>query len=148
LYIGLTSYVACFGSNLVNALAKLRDRRLIRAEMVSTGGRPGECWWPVQTPTTPLCVGSAIATPIGGDTSEGTQAGAADRQTEQDGSFGSNGPAPDGHLAAGEANPLALGDLFSQVQEMGGKIARSKEGGFAVQGVEARSLTGFDRGLM
>lgn len=35
---------------LVEALAKLRDRRRIRAEMLATGGRPGECWFPCDLP--------------------------------------------------------------------------------------------------
>lgn len=34
----------------VEALAKLRDRRRIRAEMMATGGRPGECWFPCDQP--------------------------------------------------------------------------------------------------
>lgn len=35
---------------MVEALARLRDRRLTRAEVVATGGRPGECWFPADQP--------------------------------------------------------------------------------------------------
>jgi hypothetical protein len=41
------------GNALVQALAKLRDRGQARCEKVSTGGRPGECWFPAGTATTP-----------------------------------------------------------------------------------------------
>lgn len=34
------------GTVLVAALAKIRDNGLVRCEKVSTGGRPGECWYP------------------------------------------------------------------------------------------------------
>jgi hypothetical protein len=114
-------------SNLVNALAKLRDRRLIRAERVSTGGRPSECWWPVQTPTMPPCNGFAVTAPAGGDANERTkpQEPAApvspDRQTEEDGSL--------------VRTPMTLVDLFAWVRGSGGKIVRSEGGGFAIQGV-------------
>ena len=40
-----------------------------------------------------------------------------------------------------EGEPLSLGELFSLVRDMGGKIVRSKDGGFAVQGVEKPRLT-------
>lgn len=33
---------------MVQALARLRDKGLVRMEMVSTGGRPGECWYPCE----------------------------------------------------------------------------------------------------
>jgi hypothetical protein len=112
---------------MVAALGKLRDRRLIRAETVSTGGRPSECWWPVQTPTMPPCIGSAATAPAGGDANERTKPqepaapGSPDRQTEEDSSF--------------DRTPMTLVDLFAWVRESGGKIVRSEDSGFAIQGV-------------
>lgn len=141
-------------STLVKALAKLRDRGLIRTETVSTGGRPSECWWPIQIPSTPLMsTGSSSASVVTVSAKERTkpeereeaQAVAevgADMQATEDGSFIRTEAAPEsGQGVCDETNPLSLVDLFSTVRDMGGKIVRSKDGGFAVQGVEARSLT-------
>jgi hypothetical protein len=52
---------------MVHALARLRDRGQVRCEMIATGGRPSECWFPavavVKTPIMPPVVESTIAAP-------------------------------------------------------------------------------------
>jgi hypothetical protein len=131
-------------SNLVKVLAKLRDRRLIGSETVHTGGRPRKCRWPVQT--MPLCVGHAVATPaeaaIERTKSQEPQQSQAcvERQTQNDSSIFRTAP-PDGVGPGADENcPMTLLALFAQVRELAGKIVRS-QGGFAIQGVEASSLT-------
>jgi hypothetical protein len=134
---------------MVAALGKLAAQGMVRSETVSTSGRPSECWWSVQTPTMPSCISSEIAASPSGDASERTkpqvpeqpQAVPADRQMQQDSSIVRTNP-PDGVGAtADQTSPMTLLDLFDQVREMGGKIVRSEDGGFAVQGVVTHILS-------
>ncbi|MFO1044789.1 MAG: bifunctional DNA primase/polymerase [Planctomycetaceae bacterium] len=55
---------------MVNALARLRDRGQAHCEMIATGGRPSECWFPDVAPqpivVTPMAVAeSAAEAPLG-----------------------------------------------------------------------------------
>jgi len=140
-------------STLVKALAKLRDRGLIRTETVSTGGRPSECWWPIQIPSTPLMsTGSSSASVVTVSAKERTkpeekeeaQAVAvvgADKQATEDCSFVRTEAAPEsGQGGCEETSPLSLADLFITVRDAGGKIVRSDDG-YAVQGMENPLLT-------
>jgi len=58
-------------------------------------------------------------------------------ETTTDSSLAGDGDLP----VHAEGEPLSLGELFCLVRDMGGKIVRSKDGGFAVQGVEKPRLT-------
>lgn len=117
---------------LVTTLAKLRDRRLIRAEMIRNGGRPGECWWPVEVPSLlPREVVPLDRNPSPSQTTERSNPAAelqttpAESKTPEDRSFGRSG------------HPLlTLTDLFAEVRNSGGRIVRSDDG-FTVQGMEA-----------
>ena len=46
LHKALGGHVAA--AQMVQALARLRDKRLVKMVMASTGGRPGECWYPCE----------------------------------------------------------------------------------------------------
>jgi hypothetical protein len=127
---------------LVAALAKLRDRRLIRAEMSRTGGRPGECWCPVEVPLAlPLEDTPVIPSPPSDHATDRAKPGVEDRATPDqpqspgDSSFGRNGS-----IVPEESRPLSLTDLFAEVRNLGGRIVRSDDG-FVVQGVESDLLT-------
>jgi hypothetical protein len=49
LHKSLGGHVAA--GQMVQALARLRDKGLVRMETLSTGGRPGECWFPREQTT-------------------------------------------------------------------------------------------------
>ena len=140
-------------STLVKALAKLRDRGLIRTETVSTGGRRSECWWPLQTSSIPLLSTDSSSASLAVDSAnertkpeerEAAQAVAvvgADKQATEVCSFVRTEAAPEsGQGGCEETSPLSLADLFITVRDAGGKIVRSDDG-YAVQGMENPLLT-------
>lgn len=118
---------------LVKALVSLRDRRLVRAETVSTGGRPGECWWPIGMSPVALPEEEAVATePSEVEASERTKCAGenhADPVDRQGAGLGSIVRSDIG------GSPMTLAGLFAEVQRMGGRIVRSDDG-FTVQGME------------
>jgi len=87
---------------MVHALARLRDRGQVRCEMIATGGRPSECWFPAvimaKTPITPPVVERPVAAPA---------------VTE----------AP-----ATATPPMTLMELFAAVKAIGGQLRREGDG--------------------
>ena len=138
---------------MVAVLGKLNAQGKVRSETVSTGGRPSECWWPTSLPeNTTMIIASASPSdavlPI--DVSVPTKKD--EQQPAAPATDSSNPPGQveetttDSSLTGdlpvdAEVEPLSLGELFCLVRDMGGKIVRSKDGGFAVQGVEKPRLT-------
>lgn len=136
---------------MVKALGSLAGQGKVRSEMVPTGGRRSECWWPVLTPSAlPLTVESADEPPP--DANERTKSDeSAQADQSQDSSFvrkgdahaggGINGEPSNGKAHFGDAISLSLAELFAEVQKLDGKIVRSADGTFAVEGVEQGLLT-------
>jgi hypothetical protein len=125
---------------MVNALGKLNAKGKVRSEMLHTGGRPSECWWPVLKPLTALkSVGSSSASMTTDSATERTKPEekaaeavaevGADSGATADYSLVRTGAASEcGHGGCDTASPLTLVELFSMVRDMGGKIVRSDDG--------------------
>jgi hypothetical protein len=136
---------------MVKALGSIAGQGKVRSEMVPTGGRRSECWWPVLTPgALPMRVESTDDAPP--DANERTKSQASPQVEEtQDSSFvrkgdahaggSNNGEPSNGRASTDNGPPLSLADLFTEVQKLDGKIVRSTDGTFAVEGVERELLT-------
>jgi hypothetical protein len=123
---------------MVTALGKLASQGKVRSEMVATGGRPSECWWPVDSPS-PLPV-SLVPTPTPGTDDATKRTKPVETASERESSFARSEVAapvaiPDSQGEVADASPLSLVDLFAKVREIGSKIVRSPDGTFMVQDV-------------
>lgn len=87
---------------MVHALARLRDRGQVRCEMIATGGRPSECWFPAvimtKTPITPPVAESPVIAPSVTET------------------------------PASASQAMTLMELFAAVKEIGGQLRRERDG--------------------
>jgi hypothetical protein len=136
---------------MVKALGSLAGQDKVRSQMVPTGGRRSECWWPVLTPgALPLTVDSADdAPPDANERTKSDTSGQADQS--QDSSFvrsgdahaggSTNGQPSNGKAHSGTGRPLSLAELFTEVQKLNGRIVRSSDGTFTVEGLERELLT-------
>lgn len=130
-------------AQMVQALARLRDRGTVRPETVQTRGRPSECWFPQ---TLPVVLTSDIrheVVPPAETDGDGSLARTTPSDPPKAESVGmiSNEDTSLASQEAIEAVPLPLIDLFAQVRAAGGKIVRSGDAAFTVQGVNAAFLT-------
>ena len=93
---------------IVPALARMRDRGQIRCEMVATGGRPSECWFPDLAPQ-PIVITTAkpaMENPI--EAPQGVAVATPEFPSEK--------------VVETEATTLSLSELFDAVNSIGGKF--------------------------
>jgi hypothetical protein len=145
---------------MVQALGKLATQGKARSEAIATGGRPSECWWPVEA----LQAGSTSThkstdVPVD-DAKEQTESqrvqsgedtpnhGRVKRRFDVqmlqpgEGLFDRSGATQSPFQDDQDAiDPISLTDLLNDVSALGGKIVRSEDGGFKVRGVDQQRLT-------
>jgi hypothetical protein len=137
---------------MVKALGRLARDGLARAETVSTGGRPCECWWtakdkpdavsfaPAPQPEAPAPMATAEApAPPNGQPLPSKPANERTKSTANGKGEGLNSDSSLVRSPAAKTMPLA--DLLVMVQQSGGKIVRSADGTFVVEGVDDNLLT-------
>ncbi|QJW92561.1 bifunctional DNA primase/polymerase [Frigoriglobus tundricola] len=90
---------------LVQALARLRDRNQVHCELVATGGRPSECWSPGSAPK-PVCV---VVPTVTDDERAST-------------SHSSGSPPPPAPVPPCSPVKMSLTQLFDAVNAIGGKF--------------------------
>lgn len=95
--------------DMVKALASLRDRGEAHCEMMATGGRPSECWFPDAAPKP---VPTTVATPPVAVESPAVASAFAEAIPSQ----------------AAETSALTLPELFEAVNGIGGKLRNDGSG--------------------
>ncbi|MBY0232384.1 MAG: DUF3987 domain-containing protein, partial [Gemmataceae bacterium] len=116
LHKALGGHVAA--AQMVQALARLRDKGLVRMEVVPTAGRPGECWYPRERTT------QVVLTPF-----QSTSAPASQEIDPEVPSVAVSEALPasragqDGSLARIPITPItSLAELFAAVKAINGRL--------------------------
>ena len=137
---------------MVNALGKLNVKGKVRSEMLHTGGRPSECWWPVLNPLPTLkSIGSSSASLTMDSANDRTkpETDKAHAVAELEADSGATADcslvrteaaSKSGCDSGGAASPITLVDLFTAVRDMGGKIVRSDDG-FRIDRLPEEAMT-------
>lgn len=109
---------------MVQALARLRDRGQIRCEHVATGGRPSECWFPdVPQPKSPLVVPPATK-PAEEPTKHTEQSPASTTAEAPAVAVATAEPAPPSTSQPPTMAKLTLPGLITAVDRIGGEFRR------------------------
>ncbi len=104
---------------MMQALGRLRDRGQVRCEMVATGGRPSECWFPSNPPSpTPVVVVTPSSLPEATAATLGTAPVAPGTAPAVPPAGGAT-PVPSG---------LTLAELLDVVSAVGGRLRRHGDG--------------------
>jgi hypothetical protein len=107
---------------LVQALARLRDRGLIRCEVVATGGRPSECWFPCEKT-------NQVALESGKDR-EQTSKAKGETLSSLARTPEATAPAPGDALSSFARNApavMTLAELCGAVNAVGGRLVRQAD---------------------
>ncbi len=122
---------------MVKALGRLANDGWARSQMVSTGGRPCESWWPIKAEVDADGVAAAVSHSIDTGTERGPSlAVKMNKPTSEAENEKTNQISPDGSLVR-----MSLTEFLTMVQQLGGKIVRSTSGILTIEGVDDKLLT-------